>query len=386
MSSFEETIPISKAILKKYYLCDYCLGRLFIKKLRLSSEKILGKKIKLELNFSKQRCYICKDLFENISYYIKKMSQISANYEFTSFMVGTKIKHSIVERDDFLRSKFQIRGIDSIKTGITHEISKQFSRKEKKKIDFLDPDVTFTINIKEELFEIRSKQLFLQGRYSKVIRGLPQRQKPCQNCSGKGCRGCDFHGLDNYESVEGLLSKTLFDKFGGTLAKFTWIGGEDKSSLVRGSGRPFFVRLQNPLKRKFKFPKTLNFDSVIFQNLQIIPHLPKKPFSFISLIEILVSAKKEISLSSLKEIPKLISDPILIYENSGKRSEKRIFEVDFEMKSKHQFKLLIQVEGGFPVKRFVTGDNVEPGLSKILNTICKCEEFDILDVKMVTNN
>ena len=386
MSSFEEIISISKVILKKYYLCDHCLGRLFLKKLRLSSEKNLGKKIKSELAISKQRCFICKDLYENTCVYIKKMSQISAGYEFSSFVVGTKIKPSIVDRDDFIRSKFQIRGIDSIKTGITHEISKQFSRKEKKKIDFMDPDVTFTIDIKEELYEIRSKQLFLQGRYSKNIRGLPQKQRPCQNCSGKGCRVCDFHGIDKYESVEGILSKAIFDKLGGTLAKFTWIGGEDKSSLVLGSGRPFFVRLQNPSKRKFKFQKTLKLDSIIIHNLKIISHLPKKPFTFTSHIEILVTTKKEILLSSLKKLQNLTARPIIVYENSGKRSEKQIFEVFFEKKSKNQVRLLIQVEGGFPVKRFVTQENIEPGLSQILGTDCKCEGFDILDVKMTTNN
>jgi tRNA pseudouridine synthase 10 len=182
------------------------------------------------------------------------------------------------------------------------------------------------------------------------------------------------------------LSKAIFDNLGGTLAKFTWVGGEDKSSLVLGSGRPFFVRLQNPLKRKFKFPTALKLDSIIIHNLKIISHPPKKPFSFISFIEILVITKKEILLSSLKKLQNLTASPIVVYENSGKRSEKQIFKVDFEKKSKHQFKLIIQVEGGFPVKRFVTQENIEPGLSQILGTSCKCEGFDILDVKMTTNN
>lgn len=386
MSDFEEIVRTSKIILKKYYLCDFCLGRLFLKKLRLSSEKNLGKKIKQEFSFSKQQCYICKDLFENVANYTKKMSDISTNYDFSSFVVGTKIKPSIVDRDDFIRSKFQIRGIDSIKTGITHEISKQFSKKTKKKIDFLDPDVTFTIDLKDELFEIRSKQLFLQGRYCKNHRGLPQKQKPCQNCSGKGCRACNFHGFDKYESIEALVSKILFDRLGGTIAKFTWIGGEDKSSLVLGSGRPFFVRLQNPLKRKTKFPKKLKLDSIIVHNLKIISHIPKKSVTFNSVIEILITTKKDISLTSLKRLQSLTSSPITIIENSGKRAEKRIFKVSFKKKSKRQFTLIITVEGGFPIKRFVINDNVEPGLSQILETNCRCEEFDILEVKMITNN
>jgi tRNA pseudouridine synthase 10 len=386
MSDFEEILPLAKVILKNHYLCDFCLGRLFSKKLHVSSEKNLGKKIKNELSVPKQRCYICKDLYETVSSCIKKMSEISYDYEFLSFVVGTKIKPSIIDRDDYIKSKFKIRAIDSIKTGIAHEISKQFSKKTKKKIDFLDPDVTFTIDFKEQIFQIRSKQLFLQGRYSKTKRGIPQKQKSCQNCSGKGCRNCDFHGIDNYGSVEGLISKFLFKKFGGTIAKFSWIGGEDKSSLVLAPGRPFFVRLQNPLKRKINLSKELNFYPVIIHNLKTIPSSPKTPLSFESVIEVLVNTKKENSLSSLKNLKNLIGSPIIFYETSGKKSEKKIFDLSFIKKSKHQFTLTIRVEGGFPVKRFVAGDKVEPGLSKTLQNNCSCERFDFLDIKMITNN
>jgi len=386
MPSFKETIPLSKKILQNYYLCDFCLGRLFSKKLHLSSERNLGKKIKDEFSVPRKRCYICKDLFESIPSFLKKMLDISSDYEFSSFVVGTKIKPSIVDRDDYIRSKFQIRGIDSIKTGITHEISKQFSKKTKKPINFLDPDVTFTIDFKEQICQIRSKQLFLQGRYAKIKRGLSQKQKSCQNCFGKGCMACDFHGLTNYDSIEGKISKILFKKFGGTIAKFTWIGGEDKSSLVLGSGRPFFVRLQNPIKRKSHFPKIIKFDSIIVYKLKTISDVPKMPLTFTSLIDISITAEKSISLSLLKQLKFLTSTPIVIYENSGKRYEKKILEVFFKKKSKNQFNLIIRAEGGLPVKRFVTGDNLVPGMPQILNTSCNCDEFDFIDIKMITNN
>ena len=107
--------------------------------------------------------------------------------------------------------------------------------------------------------------------------------------------------------------------------------------------------------------------------------------TFNSVIEILITTKKDISLTSLKRLQSLTSSPITIIENSGKRAEKRIFKVSFKKKSKRQFTLIITVEGGFPIKRFVINDNVEPGLSQILETNCRCEEFDILEVKMITN-
>jgi len=46
MSNYSTVLSTSNKIIKKYNLCDYCLGRLFTKQLRLSSNKLLGKKLK----------------------------------------------------------------------------------------------------------------------------------------------------------------------------------------------------------------------------------------------------------------------------------------------------------------------------------------------------
>ena len=65
----------------------------------------------------------------------------------------------------------------------------------------------------------------------------------------------------NLTSIEGIISQYIFKKFGGTTTKFTWIGGEDKSSLVLGSGRPFFVKLHHPNKRTSKLT-SIDLDSI----------------------------------------------------------------------------------------------------------------------------
>ena len=46
MSNYSEITSIANSILKKYDLCDQCLGRLFSKQLHLSSNKRLGRKLK----------------------------------------------------------------------------------------------------------------------------------------------------------------------------------------------------------------------------------------------------------------------------------------------------------------------------------------------------
>jgi tRNA pseudouridine synthase 10 len=385
MSSIKEISPLANQILKKYYLCDSCLGRLFSKKLKLSSNRLLGKKLKQHIPASSKKCYICKNLFENLMSYLELMLDSSSNYGFSSFVVGAMIQPSVIDRDDYLRSKYRLRGIDGVKTDVTRELSKQFARKTKKILDFLNPDVTFTVNFKDRTCQLRSKQISLQGRYNKIRRGFSQKQKSCQNCLGKGCRTCDFHGFTESDSVEAKISRFLFSKFGGTIAKFTWIGGDDKSSLVLGLGRPFFVRIQNPIKRKTRLPKILKIDSVVINNCKIISDVPKKPLAFRSIIEMKIITENEIQSSSLKKLKKHLDNPIVIYENSGKRSEKKIFNVKYKKKSKNKFTLVINAEGGLPIKRFVIGDNVVPGVSQTIGNNCKCDEFDFLEIKMITN-
>ena len=380
MSNYQKIIPIVNQILKKYELCDNCLGRLFSKQLHLSSNKLLGKKLKKNLN-STQKCYICKNLFDNLNYFLKLMIDVSSNYSFSSFSVGVMIKPSIIDRDDYIRSKYKLKGIDSIKTDLSRELRKSFSRKTKKIIDLLDPDVTFTINLKDESCQLRSKSISLSGRYVKTLRGIPQKQKSCTNCSGKGCRICNFHGISEFDSIEGIISKFFFEKFGGTTAKFTWIGGEDKSSLVLGTGRPFFVKIQNPLKRNLKLTSVM-FDFLKIDNLKIIQESPKRPLKFNSSIEVKISTDDKIDSKNLKKLKDLQKSPVVVYEKSGKRSEKKVFSVKYRKNSSNTFTLFIKAEGGLPVKRFVNSDDVSPGISQILNTSCMCQEFDFLDIEV----
>ncbi len=380
MSNYQKIIPTVNQILKKYELCDNCLGRLFSKQLHLSSNKLLGKKLKKNLN-SAQKCYICKNLFDNLNYFLKLMTDVSSNYSFSSFSVGVMIKPSVIDRDDYIRSKYKLKGIDSIKTDLSRELRKSFSRKTKKIIDLLDPDVTFTINLKDESCELRSKSISLSGRYVKTLRGIPQKQKSCTNCSGKGCRICNFHGISEFDSIEGIISKFFFEKFGGTTAKFTWIGGEDKSSLVLGTGRPFFVKIQNPLKRNLKLTSVM-FDFLKIDNLKIIQESPKRPLKFNSSIEVKISTDDKIDSKNLKKLKDLQKSPVVVYEKSGKRSEKKVFSVKYRKNSSNVFTLFIKAEGGLPVKRFVNSDDVSPGISQILNTSCMCQEFDFLDIEV----
>src|SRR3989304_4694570 len=157
----------AKKILNEYVLCDYCAGRLFAKKMGLSSHQLLGKKIKNLLHYkSTKNCYICKYILSNLKTIINRILEKSSDYEFSTFVIGAILRPSVTDRDDVIRSKFKLQGIDSVKT----------AKKTKTKVDFLCPDLTFTFNFKNDSCELQARTLILSGRYIKKIRGMPQKQ------------------------------------------------------------------------------------------------------------------------------------------------------------------------------------------------------------------
>lgn len=377
---FASVLVLSKKILSEYDLCDHCLGRLFAKKLGLESNKLLGKKIHKKLKIKNKKCHVCKNAFDSLPSYLEKMQEASLEYDFKTFLIGAKLKPSFLDRDDHIRSQFKLRGIDGVKTSITRELAKHFSRKTKRKPLQIEPDLTITVDFKTESCEVHSKSLYLSGRYVKPTRDIPQKQKPCENCLGRGCVTCHHHGMMQFDSVEGMICKYVFEKFGATQAKITWIGGEDSTSVVLGSGRPFFAKLLNPKKRNVKIPKKIISDKITILGLKQIPKIPQGPIPFISKVKLFITTESPIQ--SLDTLDSLQNNTIAIYEKSGKRAEKKIHSIKYHIASENSFYLSMTLDGGVPLKHFVLGDNVFPNVSDLISNKSKLETFDFDEISV----
>ena len=377
LGEYDKIILQSKSILNECDLCDNCLGRFFIRFTHLTSVRILGNQIRHSINSRIiTKCYICKNIFSNIDLYVKMMQDTSFGYKFSTFTVGAILKQSIIERDDKLRSIFQLRGIDGIKTAITKELGKKFVMKTKKHIDHLSPDTTFTINFKTEQCNVKTKPIFLYGRYLKDKRGLSQKEESCRDCKGKGCIFCNNHGIISFDGVEGRMAKFLYEKFKTEQVKFTWIGGEDKTSLVMGDGRPFFAKLLSPKKRNIRLAKKSNLNEIVIRDLRKIDHIPNGSIHFKSKTKILVSTKINIISNKLKKLKYLTNTPIEITDSS-RQYKKTIYNLKYKKCSLQSFTVEIEADGGIPIKRFVDGFNIIPNISSLLGTQCSCKKFDI---------
>lgn len=352
-------------LLKQYRLCKFCLKR------HIAAGK------------SRDPCYICRGLMYNMDAIANNVVAAIRDYEFETFLIGATLSTQLYEREDAMRARLKIRGRESIKNHLTRELGIQVARLARKKVNYTTPDIRITLIIDKENnvnIEVISKPLVLTGFYLKKSRGLPQKEGKCPSCAGIGCDVCNYSGLSGYGSVEGIIAKELVRITGGRVPKFTWIGSEDQSSLVLGSGRPFYVRVFNPKKRTMK-TTAIKGDGIIAR-LYVTNDQPEIQPRFTVKTKIHIKCENALIKKDLKKINS-IPNSVVRFENKSKMAVKRIYSTRIRQVATNQFTLTIVADGGLMIKQFVGGEEyMKPNVSEILGDKCGCITFDILDVQL----
>ena len=368
-------------ILKNYDLCEYCAGRIISKSVGKSPSKFLGKKyIEKFSKSSNEKCYICKNIFDHLDTMLHNILEKSSNYNFQTYNLGIILKPSFLERDDYLKSKYKLKGIENVKFSIATELAKKISKRTNSEKITCAPDLFIQVNFKDESCTLRTKPMFVYGRYNKKIRKLPQKQELCSKCNGIGCHNCNFKGIENIVSIEGKISNFFINKFNANQVKINWIGGEDQSSLVLGNGRPFFAKILNPKKRNRILRKRFDLDGVNLSDLQKLSLQPKGNISFKSEVSITVDTKKPISSNQLKKLKTLENTIINDISRDKKNIEKQIYKINYKKLKKNSFILDLIVDGGMPIKSFIQNSDVNPNVSELLENQCKCIKFDFKNI------
>jgi len=93
--------------------------------------------------------------------------------------------------------------------------------------------------------------LYLESRYRKLVRGLPQTIFFCPDCKGDrrrraACAKCGGRGKLTDDSVQELLGRRLLPAFRARTGKFHGAGREDVDVRMLGRGRPFVFEVVAP--------------------------------------------------------------------------------------------------------------------------------------------
>ena len=372
---------IASKILQHYTLCEYCTGRILSKSVGKPSSKFLGKKLISKFGItSEKKCYICKNIFDSLEFMKINIIEKLSGYDFKTFHLGIILKPSFLERDDYIKSKFKIKGVENIKFSIATELTKKISRKINADRISDNPDLFIEANFKDESCRLRAKPLFVYGRYNKKIRNLTQKRQSCHSCNGIGCHNCEFKGMENIQSIEEIISNFFINKFDCKQVKINWIGGEDQSSLVMGNGRPFFGKLLNPKKRNRTLPKIFDLKVITLSELKKLKLQPKGFVPFKSEVSITVQTERPISLTQLKKLKILENSIISDFPRDKKNSQKQIYKIKYKKIGKTQFILHLFVDGGLNIKSFIQNSDITPNVSDLIENRCKCIQFDFKNI------
>jgi tRNA pseudouridine synthase 10 len=316
----------------------------------------------------------------------KRMSEVAVSrarrYQAKSFAVGVSVPEGVQEREDELRSTLKLKGSETIKTHAARLIASQVAARLGIHVNRQMPDITLLADFAKGEVDVTARPLFYYGRYTKPS-GISQRRLACEHCRGVGCKRCRNTGFERKKSVEALLRKKLAGFTGSEKMTFTWLGSEDRESRVYSPGRPFVAEVKSPRKRNP--PKTfgarLRGGSVSVSAGKVLPSKPLRMPSFRFVTRIRATAASKVGPEGLAELKSRFRRAEIRFDRPHNRpTTKMVYGVSGTAKGRTLL-MYAELDGGLPVKRFVSGELVSPSVSEVLKTQVGCRSFDIFRVK-----
>lgn len=384
-------------------ICRHCLGRKLSKTIEGSNNIERAEKVasELEIDLNDDDCVICNNLFDKLDdrLYEKiddKINQLGV--EFDTFLVGSKISKDIQKRDDELSEKFDLT-VETIKKEVNRLIGLKIWEIYDKEAEFESQDIVFNIDlVNTPKVRIQINPLYIEGKYNKLKRGIPQTKWPCSKCKGRGCEECNYTGKQYPESVEELISEHFLKLTKGKEAKFHGAGREDIDVLMLGSGRQFVLEIKEPRIRKLDL-KTLedeinkiNEGKTSYHDLKVCERKRKaiikqsSPDAY-KVYNALVECDEAYDAGNLKELLKLgeihQQTPLRVLRRRTDMIRiKNVLDLSYDVIDDKTFSMTIKTEGGLYIKELISGDDgrSHPNVSEILGVNAKCAQLDVIEV------
>ncbi|WP_295610145.1 tRNA pseudouridine(54/55) synthase Pus10 [uncultured Methanobrevibacter sp.] len=384
-------------------ICKNCLGRKLSKTIEGSNNIERADKVcsELEINLDDVDCSICDNLFDKLDDELYEKIDDKINHlgiEFDTFLVGSKIPKDIQQKDEELSEKFDLT-VETIKKEVNRLIGLGIWERYDKEAEFEAQDIVFNIDLTgEPKVRIQINPLYIEGKYNKLKRGIPQTKWPCTKCKGRGCEECNGTGKQYPESVEELISEHFLKLTKGKEAKFHGAGREDIDVLMLGSGRPFVLEIKEPKIRKLDLKELeekineINEGKTSYHNLHVCERKRKAEIKqsspdtykvYRALVKCDGAFDKD-KLEKLTELDEIHQQTPLrvLRRRADKVRIKHVLDLSYEVIDDTTFSMTIKTEGGLYIKELISGDEgrSHPNVGEILGVNAICEQLDVIEV------
>lgn len=246
------------------------------------------------------------------------------------------------------------------------------------------------------------RNLYLESRYRKLERGLPQTIFYCPVCKGdrrrrKDCAHCQGAGKLSEESVQELIGRRLLPAFRARTGVFHGAGREDRDVLMLGRGRPFVYEVVGArnldvdleaLRREIEARSNGGVELAPFVRVSRsrVPFWKNTHFDKIYRAEVATTGVPE---------PERLRAAAAFTGNIVQRTPQRVAHRRADLDRERQVAVLsltvlgpercevrMRCQHGTYVKEWISGDEgrTEPSLAGILGVPSRCEILDVEEI------
>ena len=357
--------------------------------------------IEKEIICDSEECRICDGLIGEIDNFIDLSCESISDYSLDTFKIGTIVDKEIIEFETEFSTLFGLNLSESIKSQLNREIGIGVFQKLNLSTRLDRPDSTIIIDTRYDTINLEIKSIFIEGKYNKFDRTIPQTYWPCRKCKGRGCKSCNNTGQLYPDSVQSLVAAPLMKITNSTENLFHGMGREDIDAAMLGFGRPFVLELRMPKNREINLDevqKKINADNeerIQVNNLEFVPRsrvAELKNTVCEKSYRVDVSIPEELSIESLKNGAQRLKEKLVKQRTPTRVAHRRadlirprfVQSVNVLSFGQGMVELEIRAQHGTYIRELVSGDmgRTVPSLSSLVDGACKVEVLDVLNLHL----
>ncbi|MBU0526866.1 tRNA pseudouridine(54/55) synthase Pus10 [Candidatus Micrarchaeota archaeon] len=339
-------------------------------------------------SFEIGKCYICNDSALKTNEMIEKAKKLLEKEGSKNFSISTKIPKDWLIQEERVWD-MSIGKSESIKNRLNKKISSSLPGEY-----IVDGEARIVFDFAAETVVLERNDMFIFGRYKKLVSGLSQSRWKCNKCEGKGCKACNEKGK-MYESVEERIGEPL-----KTLASaedyVLHASGREDVDATNSAGRIFVMMLKSPKNRsvdlKAAQEKIGKSNEVSVDGLRLVGR------GFVELVteshfDKAYTAEVEFGREIVEEDAQKISEieGSTIAQQTPKRvvhrradlvRHRKIKKIHVEKIDGKKAMIFIKAEAGTYIKELISGDDgrTTPNISNIIGTNAKCISLDVSEI------
>ena len=340
-------------------------------------------------SFALGQCHLCNGKAMETDRMIEESAALLSKEEAASFSISTSIpKEWLVREEDVW--DIGMRNARSVKDQLNRKISSALQRASSLPYN-ADGDCRLVFDYQNCTVRLERNELFIFGRYRKLVVGLSQSRWLCAKCEGKGCKACEGKGK-NYESVEERIGEPV--KRAAEAADYVLhASGREDVDATNTAGRAFVLEIKNPKKRKFDLDSLAGeiaaTKEVSVSDLMVVrrsdvelvteSHFDKEYEAEVEFGKELAEKDTE-AIGSLSGITILQQTPKRVaHRRANLVRHRKVKSLAVERSGGKSATIKIMAEAGTYIKELISGDGgrTKPSIAELLGTTAECRKLNV---------